>query len=100
MPQGRLAQVLRGLGEVKDERLLVGPESLDDAGVVRLGEAEGLPALVQTVDFFPPVVDDAYLYGAIAAANSLSDVYAMGGAAALGADAGELPRGLPRGLAG
>jgi selenide,water dikinase len=84
MPQGRLAQVLRGLEGEVDERLLVGPESLDDAGVVRLEDATGLsrpdlPALVQTVDFFPPVVDDPYLYGAIAAANSLSDVYAMGG---------------------
>ena len=67
-----------------DERLLIGPESFDDAGVVRLGTGEGLPAgtelaLVQTVDFFPPVVDDPGLYGEIAAANSLSDVYAMGG---------------------
>ncbi len=67
-----------------DERLLVGPQTLDDAGVVRMGEGEGLPAgvevaLVQTVDFFPPVVDDPHYYGAIAAANSLSDVYAMGG---------------------
>jgi selenide,water dikinase len=52
--------------------------------VVALGRAEGLPpsvklALVQTIDFFPPVVDDPYTYGAVAAANSLSDVYAMGG---------------------
>lgn len=57
---------------------------MDDAGVVRLGGGEGLPAglalaLVQTVDFFPPVVDDPTAYGAIAAANSVSDVYAMGG---------------------
>jgi selenide,water dikinase len=76
--------VLRGLGSVKDGRLLVGPETLDDAGVVTLGSADGLPDgvqlhLVQTVDFFPPVVDDPWFYGAIAAANSLSDVYAMGG---------------------
>jgi selenide,water dikinase len=84
MPQGELAQVLRGVTDVAGERLLVGPMTLDDAGVVVLGEAEGLPAgvelpLVQTVDFFPPVVDDPYYYGAIAAANSISDVYAMGG---------------------
>jgi len=84
MPQGELAQVLRGVTDEADERLLVGSMTLDDAGVVVLGEGEGLPAghelpLVQTVDFFPPVVDDPYLYGAIAAANSLSDVYAMGG---------------------
>jgi len=68
-----------GLDGDPDGRLLVGPSTLDDAGVVKLGDAPGLPALVQTVDFFPPVVDDPELYGAIAAANSLSDVYAMGG---------------------
>jgi selenide,water dikinase len=71
--------VLReAIGE-PDERLLVGPATLDDAGVVRIGDDPGLPALVQTVDFFPPVVDDPEMYGAIAAANALSDVYAMGG---------------------
>jgi selenide, water dikinase len=84
MPMGQLAQVLRGVSGEKDERLLVGPETFDDAGVVELGGVEGLPmdtnlALVQTVDYFPPVVDDPWFYGAIAAANSLSDVYAMGG---------------------
>ncbi|MCZ6596245.1 MAG: selenide, water dikinase SelD [Planctomycetota bacterium] len=84
MPQGQLAQVLRDVLDVDDERLLVGPRSMDDAGVVMLGEGEGLPAgtklaLVQTVDYFPPVVDDPHYYGAIAAANALSDVYAMGG---------------------
>ena len=84
MPQGELAQVLSDVTGVEDERLLVGPETLDDAGVVVLGEGQGLPGgsrvgLVQTVDFFPPVVDDPYYYGAIAAANALSDVYAMGG---------------------
>ena len=56
--------------------MLVGSSHADDAGVFRLSSEE---ALVATVDFFPPVVDDPYLYGAIAAANSLSDVYAMGG---------------------
>jgi len=83
MPQGQLAQVLRGVLRPADERLVVGPSSVDDAGVVVLGERDGFPgstqALVQTVDYFPPVVDDPYLYGAIAAANALSDVYAMGG---------------------
>ena len=84
MPQGELAQVLRDVSGADDERLLVGPQTLDDAGVVLLGEGEGLPAgsrvaLVQTVDFFPPVVDDPWFYGAIAAANAASDVYAMGG---------------------
>jgi len=84
MPQGQLAQVLRGLLGGKSERLLVGPESADDAGIVALLAADGLAAdapiaLVQTVDYFPPVVDDPRTYGAIAAANALSDVYAMGG---------------------
>jgi len=84
MPQGQLAQVLRGVIGEADERLLVGPTTVDDAGVVALGPAAGFAelhdlALVQTVDYFPPVVDDPYYYGAIAAANSLSDVYAMGG---------------------
>ena len=84
MPMGQLTQVLRGMRQSDDPRLVVGPQTVDAAGVVLLGAGEGLPdgaevALVQTVDYFPPVLDDAYLYGAVAAANSLSDVYAMGG---------------------
>jgi selenide,water dikinase len=59
-----------------DPRVLVGTSQADDAGVFLLSPGE---ALVATVDFFTPVVDDPYLYGAIAAANSLSDIYAMGG---------------------
>jgi selenide,water dikinase len=59
-----------------DPRVLVDFRTADDAGVYAW---EGGPALVQTVDFFTPIVDDPYLYGQIAAANSLSDVYAMGG---------------------
>ena len=54
---------------------MVGPDQLDDAGVIKLGDGR---ALVQTVDFFPPIVDDPYDFGRIAAANSLSDIYAMG----------------------
>jgi selenide,water dikinase len=68
--------VLRDLPKVHDANLLVGTETADDAGVYRLTDDL---ALVQTIDFFPPVVDDPFLYGQIAAANSLSDVYAMGG---------------------
>jgi selenide,water dikinase len=56
--------------------LLVGLDAPDDAAVYRLDEER---ALIQTMDFFPPVVDDAYAFGAIAAANAMSDVYAMGG---------------------
>ncbi len=59
-----------------DPNVLVGFGMLDDAGVYKLSETQ---ALVQTVDFFPPMVDDPYLFGEIAAANALSDVYAMGG---------------------
>jgi selenide,water dikinase len=71
-----LAQVLRNLPPVNDPRLLVGHASFDDAGVYALTDDI---ALVQTIDFFPPMIDDPYLYGQVAAANSLSDVYAMGG---------------------
>ena len=76
MDAGRLADILRRLPRSTDPNLLVGPEMSDDAGVYRI--ADNL-ALLNTVDFFPPVVDDPYLYGQIAAANALSDIYAMGG---------------------
>jgi selenide, water dikinase len=62
---------------VTDPNVLVGTETHDDAGVYKLTDEI---ALVQTIDFFPPVVNDPYVYGQIAGANSLSDVYAMGGA--------------------
>ena len=67
---------MRRLPRQTDPNVLVGFDTNDDAGVYKL--ADNL-ALVQTVDFFTPIVDDPYLYGQIAAANSLSDVYAMGG---------------------
>ncbi len=69
-------KVLANLPATKHEALLVGSDTLDDAGVYRLDERT---ALVQTLDFFPPVVDDPRWFGRIAAANALSDVYAMGG---------------------
>lgn len=74
---GVLSRILEKLprGE-KDPNLLVGYDSRDDAAVYRVTEDL---ALVQTVDFFPPMVDDPYTFGQIAAANALSDVYAMGG---------------------
>jgi selenide, water dikinase len=71
-----LDQVLAGVPRWPDENVLIGFDTADDAGVYQL-TAE--LALVQTVDFFTPIVDDPYTFGAIAAANSLSDVYAMGG---------------------
>ncbi len=71
-----MAEVLRLLPRSTDPNLLVGFETNDDAGVFKLSPTQ---ALVQTIDFFTPVVDDPYDYGRIAAANALSDVYAMGG---------------------
>ncbi len=70
------AQVLRSLGKMSHPNLLVDAEHFDDAGVYRLNEST---AIVQTVDFFPPLVDDPFTFGRIAASNALSDVYAMGG---------------------
>jgi selenide,water dikinase len=71
-----LAEALAGVPASQDARLLVGRESFDDAGIFLVREDL---ALVQTVDFFAPIVDDPYEFGQIAAANALSDVYAMGG---------------------
>jgi selenide, water dikinase len=73
---GDLSQALAALPLRTDPRLIVGRETFDDAGVFRLSDDL---ALVQTVDFFAPIVDDPYQFGQIAAANALSDVYAMGG---------------------
>ena len=60
----------------KDPDLLIGYDSKDDAAVYRISDDT---AVVQTLDFFPPMLDDPYLFGQIAAANALSDIYAMGG---------------------
>jgi selenide,water dikinase len=74
--QGDLVRILRNLPAISDPRILLGAAAGDDCGVYLLDN--GL-ALVQTVDVFTPCVDDPYLFGQIAAANSLSDIYAMGG---------------------
>lgn len=71
-----LSRVLSRIPKVKDENLLIGYDSSDDAAVYKLTEDL---AIVQTLDFFPPMVDDPYIFGQVAAANALSDVYAMGG---------------------
>lgn len=77
MGPGALAQVLRPLAmHLAPPGLLVGLHAADDAAVYRVND---LQAIISTVDFFPPVVDDPYVFGSIAAANALSDVYAMGG---------------------
>ena len=76
MGAGTLAKMLEGFQSHSDPRLIVGYDKSDDASVYVLDENT---ALIQTTDFFPPIVDDPYLYGKIAATNALSDVYAMGG---------------------
>jgi len=76
MGPGDLSRALAALPVKSDPRLIVGRETFDDAGVFRLSDDV---ALVQTVDFFAPIVDDPFDFGQIAAANALSDVYAMGG---------------------
>lgn len=73
---GTLSSLLKGLRTHEDPRLIVGFDRSDDASVYVVNEET---ALIQTVDFFPPIVDDPFLYGQIAAANSISDIYAMGG---------------------
>ena len=73
---GTLARLLEGFQTHSDPRLIVGYDKSDDASVYVINEET---ALVQTTDFFPPIVDDPFLFGQIAATNALSDVYAMGG---------------------
>src|SRR4051812_33214444 len=75
-----LDRALRSVPKKTNVRVLVGYDTADDAGVYDLTESGGKPlAMVQTVDFFTPIVDDPYTFGGIAAANALSDIYAMGG---------------------
>lgn len=75
-----LDRALKSVPRVTNGNVLVGYDAADDAGVYDLTQAAGAPlAMVQTVDFFTPIVDDPYTFGGIAAANALSDVYAMGG---------------------
>ncbi len=76
MAPGELSHILDNLPKCTDPNLLVGTETSDDAGIYRISDDL---ALVNTVDYFTPIVDDPYTFGAIAATNSLSDVYSMGG---------------------
>src|SRR3982751_6388473 len=76
MGPGDLSKALAPLARKSDPRILVGHETFDDAGVFRVSDDV---AIVQTVDFFAPIVDDPYDFGQVAAANALSDIYAMGG---------------------
>jgi selenide,water dikinase len=88
----RLETLLRGLVPAEAEDLLVGLDPADDAAVYRLDEQR---ALVFTVDFFPPLVDDPYDFGAIAATNALNDVFAMGGVPLLALSIAAFPEELP-----
>ena len=90
----RMLQPLQGIFDMSDHSdLLVGLDSPDDSAVYRIDDER---ALIVTTDFFPPIVDDAYDYGAIAAANALSDVYAMGGRPLLALNIVCFPETLPR----
>lgn len=73
---GDLAKVLARLPKFEDENLLVGVETSDDGAIYRISDDL---AMVQTLDFFPPMVDDPFVFGQVAAANALSDIWAMGG---------------------
>ena len=96
MPPEALAQVLRPLHDQFNKNhppdLLVGLDVADDAAIYRLNDQQ---AIISTTDFFTPVVDDPYDFGAIAAANSMSDVYAMGGEVLFALNIGAFPAALP-----
>ena len=98
IPPGELEEIVRGLLGVASPELLVGLDDGDDAAVVLIDERT---AIVATADFFTPVVDDAYDWGRIAAANALSDVYAMGGRPVVAVNLVGWPRDvLPKSLLG
>lgn len=90
---GVLAQLLEDIKVHHDPNLLVGFDKSDDASVYKVSDDL---ALVQTVDFFPPIADDPYTFGAIAATNALSDVYAMGGEPKLALNIMAVPKDLPK----
>src|SRR6185312_10588928 len=93
----RLEQLLEGFVPVEAENLLVGLAPADDAAVYRLDDDR---ALIFTLDFFPPVVDDPADFGAIAATNALNDVFAMGGTPLLALSIAAFPEELPTELLG
>ena len=90
---GVLAKLLDGIRVHQDPNLLVGFDKSDDASVYKITDEL---ALVQTVDFFPPIDDDPYTFGQIAATNALSDVYAMGGEPKLALNIMAIPEKLPK----
>jgi selenide,water dikinase len=90
---GVLAKLLSDLPTLHDDRLLVGFDKSDDAAVYQLSDDQ---ALVQTLDFFPPIADDPYTFGQIAATNALSDIYAMGGEPKLALNIMCVPKTMPK----
>jgi selenium donor protein len=92
LPAGSLSQVLATLPRPQASALLVGTEHLDDAAVWRISDEL---AVVQTIDFFTPLVDDPFDFGRIAATNAISDIYAMGAAPAFALNVVAFPKALP-----
>lgn len=92
MPPGALMQVLHQFSHRGDNDLLVGPDKCDDAGVYRITPDK---AVILSIDFFPPIVDDPATFGRISAANALSDIYAMGGEPRLAMNVVCFPEELP-----
>ena len=92
MGAGTLSALLEGFRTHEDPRLIVGFDKSDDASVYVI---DGDTALIQTVDFFPPIVDDPWLFGQIAAANAISDIYAMGGEPRLALNVLCVAEGMP-----
>lgn len=90
---GQLAQLLSGLEVRSDPNLLVGFDKSDDAAVYKVSDDL---AIVSTIDFFPPIADDPYTFGAIAATNALSDIYAMGGEPKLALNVMAVPEDMPK----
>jgi selenide, water dikinase len=89
---GRLEELLAGFAPASSENLLVGLSPADDAAVYRLDEER---ALIFTTDFFPPMVDDPALFGAVAAVNALNDIFAMGGKPLLALSIAAFPEEMP-----
>ncbi len=89
---GQLAQLFEGFAAPRDPNLLVGFDHADDAAVYRLTDRL---SIVQTVDFFPPMVDDPFTFGQVAAANALSDIYAMGGVPVTALNVMAVPEDMP-----
>lgn len=92
MGPGVLSEIVSKLPKIMDPNILIGFDSSDDACVYKVNDDV---ALINTIDFFPPIVDDPYMFGQIAAANSLSDVFAMGGTPKLAMNLLTFPNCLP-----